>query len=359
MNGLILALAMVGQQCQIVDGRQVCPTSERVPRARVERPVTNAQWSNLVVQIRSDTGSSVGWGTGTVVAVSSTHSLVVTAAHVVSGNPRTITVIHPTGNYAARVLKTGHGADLAALETAPIPNVNGIAIAEPGSKLGVMFGFGSTNRLHQHSGTYLSAARRLSDVESDNRFSFASDQGDSGGPVINANGELFGILWGGDSSTSIVVSTVKLRRFLFDDEKCFRFFKRQPRQINVTITNPPVAVTPLPMPAPIEPMPVQPAPIVVPAPSVVVGPPGPAGPVGAQGPSGPVGPQGPAGVPGTSTAGTAAQTPALVIAVRQPDGTLGPPKTYQAQMSPSLKQPAYFVTLDLNPPPTPPTPANP
>lgn len=267
----------------------------------------------------------MGWGTGTIVSVSGDRSLVVTAAHVINDRPNRITVIHPTGNYAAQVLKVGQGADLAALEIAAVPNVRGIAIAEPGSKLGVMFGFGGSNLLHQHSGKYLSPARRLSDAEADNRFGFASDQGDSGGPVINERGELFGILWGGDSSTSVIVSTAKLRRFLFDDEKCFRFFRRGPRQINVTVTNPPAPVViPAPAPAPIDPVPANP---VTQTPSVVVGPSGPAGPIGPQGPSGPVGPQGPAGVPGTAVPvdpSIAARIAALEAIVAKPITFLDP-----------------------------------
>jgi hypothetical protein len=46
-----------------------------------------------------------------------------------------------------------------------------------------------------------------------------------------------------------------------------------------------------------------------------------------------------------------------VIRTKQPNGTLSAPSVIEAQNSPSLGKPAYFVTLDLNPPAPTPVPA--
>ncbi len=170
-----------------------------------------------VVRVIAEDADGNSQGSGTLVAVSEQHGIVVTNWHVVRDATGRIRVIFPDGfESAAQVLKTDSEWDLAALgiwrpSTAPVPIAHVAPVAgEPLTIAG--YGSGSyreaTGRLTQ----YVAPASHLPyemfevDVEARN--------GDSGGPILNTRGELAGVLFGAASGTTAGSFCGRVRRFV-------------------------------------------------------------------------------------------------------------------------------------------------
>lgn len=331
----LILLAALGQQCQVIDGRQVCSPSRQ--------QVVSSPWQQVAVRIEAPDAVNArvtGWGSGVIVSSDSRRALVLTNRHVIRG--ARLVRVHRLGRvYAASVVRVSPDADLAALEIASTGQTRILPIAQSQPSRAWSFGFGTTGEFHSHAGGYRSAY-----TSGDLVYGFVPHDGDSGSAVITPDGELAGLVWGGDEATSAaVVSLPKLRGFLAH-ETCMRFFRRQPTQINVDV-NVPQSVAPAPIPVPPPdptpaPVPVTPSPVVPDAPISSV----------AVGPMGPQGPPGPAGPPGAPASSTPVVFPDIVMSVKQPNGTLGTPKTFTVQTDPKTGKQAYGVVLDLNPPPT-------
>lgn len=209
MNGLILALALMGQQC----GPQGC---DPVARSRIESPLppVATSWHDYCVRVIVDNGDSQSLGSGTVISSGyDGKKLVLTASHVLGGSRRGISVRYRDRTYPARFLAVADEGDLAALE-ASLPGDLRLPIASEAPRTASMMGFGSNGKLHYHSGRLTGHATPRGDRTPDMAFSFTSDQGDSGGGVFNDRGEFAGVVWGGNSSGAMAVSTYKLHQFL-------------------------------------------------------------------------------------------------------------------------------------------------
>ncbi len=152
-----------------------------------------------VVRVIVPDRDSTSLGSGSLVAVSQNHGLVLTNWHVVRDAVGPITVAFPDGFCSlATLLRVDRDWDLAALAIWR-PNVQPIPLATAAPQLGeplAIAGYGD--------GPYRAAAGRCTQYVSPGQnlpfemveLSTAARNGDSGGPIFNTRGELAGVLFG-------------------------------------------------------------------------------------------------------------------------------------------------------------------
>lgn len=372
MITILLALAL-GQQCQIIDGRQVCSAAQPQAQRYSASAQVPERFSQYIVAIRNEFPNQ-GHGfaaTGTIVRVDGKRALVLTVMHVVRemdtwrmklGRTRGI---HRGNVYELKLLGTADTADLAAFEMAAPPGIGNIRMAKSQPDAVWAMGYGpSADRLHYHYGTYQNSAKRpFYATTTDPTYNLVAEEGDSGGPAFNANSEFAGVLWGGDKDGTEFVALDKIHRFL-SREYCFRFFRRRQSQpsggVSVSINDPstplPVAPAPIPVPPPDPtPVPVPVAPVIVtpsPITSVAVGPVGPAGPPGASAPPVDLSPIN-IEINSMISRLNALEAQTTTVAVKQPNGTQSPSREFRPQVDPASGRRTTGILLDLNPPPTP------
>ncbi len=170
-----------------------------------------------VVRIIAPNGNSLSLGSGALVAVNGQHGLVVTNWHVVRDATGVIQVAFPDGfRSPALVLKTDAQWDLAALAIWR-PRVEPIPLASqaprPGEPLTIA-GYGSgvyrevTGRCTQYVAPDVNQPFEMVELSARAR------QGDSGGPILNARGELAGVLFGASFSETTGSYCGRVRQFL-------------------------------------------------------------------------------------------------------------------------------------------------
>lgn len=153
----------------------------------------------VVRVIAPERDGTAAYGSGTLVDVNDAVGLVITNWHVVRDATGSVTVVFPDGfRTAAQIAKTDKDWDLAALVCAK-PNVAPVALAKAAPRPGEMLtiaGYGSgdyrtaTGRCTQYLAPGPKFPSEIVELEADAR------QGDSGGPIFNARGELAGVLFG-------------------------------------------------------------------------------------------------------------------------------------------------------------------
>ncbi len=200
---MILWLPSTAWAVEPVDAetRLLPPTSPR-RKASLPQPtrVEAGRPRPAVVRIATKEGeSATSYGSGTLVALSDKHGLVLTNWHVVRDATGEISVKFPDGfRSAATVLKTDATWDLAALLIWR-PRVEPVPLAdEPPARgdLLTIAGFGS--------GDYREATGKLTQYVSpgeDEPFEMVevdvpARSGDSGGPIFNRRGHVAGVLFG-------------------------------------------------------------------------------------------------------------------------------------------------------------------
>ena len=157
------------------------------------------------------------FGSGTLVDVRDQYGLVVTNWHVVRDAADRIEVVFPDGFRSfGQALKVDKDWDLAALviwkpNVEPVPLAN--SAPQPGDALTIAgYGKGTYRSLTGHCTQYLSPTVKLPREMVE--VSVAARQGDSGGPIFNAKGELAGVLWGAGSATTLGSYTGRVEGFL-------------------------------------------------------------------------------------------------------------------------------------------------
>jgi hypothetical protein len=170
-----------------------------------------------VVRILAPDGSAMYGGSGTLVAVTPSHGLVVTNWHVIRDATGRIWVFFPDGfRSPATVLRTDRDWDLAALAIGrpgaqPVPIATGFPqLDEPLT----IAGYGG--------GTYRAVSGRCVGYAAPNagfpnefvQLSVTARSGDSGGPIFNRRGELAGVLFGADFLETTGAYGGRVREFL-------------------------------------------------------------------------------------------------------------------------------------------------
>ncbi len=157
------------------------------------------------------------YGSGTLIDKREQYGLVLTNWHVVEGARETIDVLFPDGfRSQARALKVDSDWDLAALVIWK-PNCEPVRLAsrapQPGDVLTIC-GYGSgdfrraTGRCTQYYAPQLDLPRELVELDVEAR------QGDSGGPILNDQGELAGVLFGAGRGTTLGSFEGRVKTFL-------------------------------------------------------------------------------------------------------------------------------------------------
>ena len=170
-----------------------------------------------VVRVISPERNGMSLGSGTLVAVYADHGLVLTNWHVISDAAGQVQVVFPDGfRTPASVLKADREWDLAALAIWR-PNASPVPIASqpprPGDPLTIAgYGSGRYRAANGWCTQYVSPGRGqpFEMVE----LSVAARQGDSGGPIFNARGELAGVLFGSGFGSTAGSYCGRVERFL-------------------------------------------------------------------------------------------------------------------------------------------------
>ena len=170
-----------------------------------------------VVRVVAQDRDGFSMGSGALVAVDASHGLVLTNWHVVRDAVGPISVEFPDGfRSGAVLLRTDRDWDLAALAIWK-PGVQPIPLAtqppQPGEWLWIAgYGSGSYRIAAGRCTEYLSPGGNLPnemvELEAGARL------GDSGGPILNARGEVAGILFGTGSGRTMGSYCGRVRNFL-------------------------------------------------------------------------------------------------------------------------------------------------
>jgi hypothetical protein len=170
-----------------------------------------------VVRIKVPEVDGIAYGSGTLVDVREDYGLVLTNWHVVHAASGPIEVTFPSGFVSqARSLKMDSDWDLAALVIWK-PSCEPVRLAahppQPGDILTIC-GYGSgdyraaTGRCTQYYAPRLHLPQELVELDVQAR------QGDSGGPIFNARGELAGVLFGAGQGTTLGSFEGRVKTFL-------------------------------------------------------------------------------------------------------------------------------------------------
>ncbi|MGQ9562870.1 MAG: trypsin-like peptidase domain-containing protein [Thermogutta sp.] len=161
------------------------------------------------------------YGTGVLVARDDHQGWILTCDHLFREGIGRVTVVFPAGpgwrGFEGRVVARDPQADLALLAIA-LPQATPIPLAEtypaPGEPV-VLAGYGRTGRFHIIPGQVLGyVASNLPQVKETLQIRGAAEDGDSGGPIVNAAGELVAVTWGTDGFRSVGTYCGRIRAFL-------------------------------------------------------------------------------------------------------------------------------------------------
>ncbi|MHB8971539.1 MAG: S1 family peptidase [Pirellulaceae bacterium] len=221
-----------------------------------------------VVRVLAEDPDGMAQGSGTLVEVREQFGMVVTNWHVVRNASGAVNVIFPDGfRSAARVLQVDRDWDLAALliwrpKVVPVPLAG--EAPRPGDPLTIAgYGTGVYRTAPGQCTQYLAPGtdRPFEIVE----VSTAARQGDSGGPIFNARGELAGVLFGSDGGSTSGSYAGRVREFLLtaweSNEKAGDAHERvaanPPRDVNRQLQRLPevAAASPLEDPTLLTPLP--------------------------------------------------------------------------------------------------------
>jgi hypothetical protein len=154
-------------------------------------------------------------GSGTLIAVDNSVGLVLTCSHLFDSSTEQIIVAFTNGGrFAARLVERDRAHDLAALVIRP-PQVEPLAVddGEPSGALSAC-GFGSNGQFRCVRGNVVGHATAAGATHPSLTMNGAVRPGDSGGGVLNAAGQLVGVVWGQRDGLTYATCGRPLREFL-------------------------------------------------------------------------------------------------------------------------------------------------
>ncbi|MCS7303692.1 MAG: trypsin-like peptidase domain-containing protein [Thermoguttaceae bacterium] len=193
-------------------------------------------------------------GTGVLVDKEGQYGLIITCQHLFREGVGRITVVFPDGQtYEARLLHQDPVADLAALLIAR-PSAEPVPVAtkppQPGEPV-QSCGYGPDGRYWCNQGQVIGYSRTgLSAGWETLELTGRARQGDSGGPVFNAQGELVAVIWGTDGRTVSGTYNGRVDRFLQQTGRYLLPWNAKNNRPNPTPSHPPSCPT---NPAPVDP----------------------------------------------------------------------------------------------------------
>jgi hypothetical protein len=223
---LLLALchtALAQADCYIdpYNGRQICTSPsagwQSAPRVRPTTP-TQPQSPAPSPRATSHCRICVGDGTtgsGTLIEVTGTSGLVLTCSHLFDTSSDAITVSFASGErFVARLIDRDRLHDLAVLAIGK-PREAAMAVndAEPTGVLSAC-GFGPTGQFRCIVGNIVGRATAVGATYPSLTMSGTVRPGDSGGAVLNAAGELVGVIWGQRDGLTYATCGQPLRNFI-------------------------------------------------------------------------------------------------------------------------------------------------
>ena len=229
----------------------VCPL-ERMPRdaASDEPHYRDQRELPAVVRVSNRQGATQALGSGTLVDKNREHGLVLTCAHLFDDGVGTVVVQFAGGkSYGAKVLEIDRAWDLAAL-LIYAPNVEPVAVADATPRIGTALescGYGVDGRLWCNRGRLLRAVTAQGTPTPESfELSGSARQGDSGGPVLDGERRLVGVLFGANGQVVAATGCGPVRRFLARFSSRFRAATPSARANEKPATEAPQFPRPLP-----------------------------------------------------------------------------------------------------------------
>ncbi len=194
-------------------------------------------------------GGAIVYGSGVLIARDDRWGWVLTCDHLFREGAGQVRVVLPSSSgqvFEGRVFARDSLADLALVGIAA-PQTQPIALADthpsPGQTV-AWAGYGRTGRLHAAMGQVLGyVSTNVSGNRETLQITGAAQDGDSGGPIVDAQGRLVAIVWGTDGYRTVGTYCGRIRAFLRN------FFA--PREEQVPVLGP--AVPPVPSNPPQDP----------------------------------------------------------------------------------------------------------
>jgi S1-C subfamily serine protease len=184
----------------------------------------NQRPNPAVVRIAVQHENTKSYGTGTFVRDDVNHYFIMTCAHLFeNSSPRKITVIFPDQSaFEVRLLAIDRTWDLAILWDEVFlqseKTLTAIPIGKTPPKAGDILhyaGYGSTGQYIVQKGRVEGYCTVQNGGTSETLvITGSARQGDSGGPIVNTNGELVGVLWGTDGRTICGTYCGRIERFI-------------------------------------------------------------------------------------------------------------------------------------------------
>jgi len=221
--GVVVALFALAIE-SVADGGcpgGVCPTQQA------------PQWQGVkqtprpfVCRIYNHVGRETSIGSGTLVAKGADYGAVVTCAHLFNEGDGRVSVRFPGGtNYSATVIAKNRQHDLAFVKITPRPTEPIARMASDYAKQGARVthaGYGKDGRYMEVSGSVIgyhkwnsSGRAEVLDVTGGSR------QGDSGGPILNVQGELVGVLATTDGKSTQGIFNGRICAFAMENRYVF------------------------------------------------------------------------------------------------------------------------------------------
>lgn len=211
----------------------VCPMPSRGAVVPSKPPVA-------VCRIHNQTASQNYFGTGTLVATTSSASYVLTCHHLFAAGEGTIRLAFAgRSGVTARLVAADKSHDLAVLAI-PRSSLKPIAL-DPTDPNGLLrpCGFGTTGQFRLLQGPVVGYATPEGAEYRCLRIAARVEHGDSGGPVLTGDGRLAGVIWGMRAGETYATYGIPIRRLL---EKVLARSANSSRRMMRPVTAPPITV---------------------------------------------------------------------------------------------------------------------